>query len=270
MKEVTVNTIQGIGDTLWVYRKLSPLYDKINFNIIVVDDSKVQQRSKDFLLSLDKTKSVNFSLAFEERYHNLVSSYGVIKDEPVYDYSVNAWLETGTHINNIDSNPVDWDINLKVTPVDNLPEKYLLVYISGSSRHDNLYQLTDDHWMKLIISTAILKGLDEIIFIGAEYDRWKISAIVDMLKPTPLKCQIMLLDLPRSCYIIKNAEYFIAYQSGLCMLAEELGTETFMVWYPMLLRMQTTWIRPENIEKRLFRHGYFNQSFNGMMNTIKE
>jgi hypothetical protein len=42
-----------------------------------------------------------------------------------------------------------------------------------------------------------------------------------------------------------------------------------MVWHPHLDKMQDTWIRKENIEQRLFRHCFFNDPFEVMIEKLK-
>jgi hypothetical protein len=266
---ITINTVQGIGDLIWVYRKLGKLYDQIKFNILIIEDTDVQKRSEQFLLTLDKCAGVDFIVTSSEHYGNVAKCKCDIKNLENFDYAVNAWLEDGIHIDDIDDNPVLWDINLKTEHVDDLPEKYLLVYSSGSSRHENLYQLSNDHWAELIIETAKFKGLTDVIFIGAPYDEWKIKEVISTIGDK-LSCEAKLVDIKKSSFIIQHAEYFIAYQSGLCMLSEELGTPTFMIWFPHLVGMQNTWIRKENIENNLFKHTYFDNSVELMIHMMKD
>jgi len=270
-KIIKVNTVQGIGDLMWVYRKLAPLVDGIKFNILLTNNDTTQRRSGDFLATLDKCAGVEFTMVPGHKYDQLAKSKCVIQNSDAFDYAVNAWLEDGIHLDDIDTNPVLWDMNLKSEETENLPEKYLLVYVSGSERHANrIKQMADGDWVRLIGETAIEKNLNNIIFIGAEYDRWKVESVINAMKTLPFNCIPMFADIKKSTHIIKNADYFVAYQSGLCMIAEEFGVQTAMVWFPDLVKMRDTWIRKENIDKKLFTHLYFNQTIESMISQIKD
>lgn len=271
MKKIKVNTVQGIGDLLWVYRKLAPLCDKIDFNILLISDNPIEKRSDAFLKTLEKCNDVTFTLD-NGQYRNLVAfkpKLRSLNDGDVINYAVNGWLESGVHIDDIDEFPVLWDLNLKSEDVIGLPEKYLLVYASGSSRHEQVSQLTTSAWAELILETAGLKGLTDVVFIGAAYDAWKFADIKKEISEK-INCIDCFMDIRKTMYVIQNAEFFIAYQSGLCMLAEEFGIPTLMIWFPHLQIMQNTWIRSKNIEDKLFIHCLFNEPIKTMLDRIKE
>lgn len=272
MKTIKVNTVQGIGDLIWVYRKLAPVCDQIKFNILIVNNDEVQRRSEAFLRTLDKCQSALFEFSNPNRYNYLAAmtpKLAPINDgETMLDYAVNRWLENGVHIDDIDEYPVLWDLNLKSEPVANLPERYLLVYASGSSRHDGSTQMNTAGWVELVLEVAKLKGLTDVVFIGASYDFWKAREIMSQIG-TRLNCHELFTEIRQTMYIIQKAEYFISFQSGLCMLSEEFATPTFMIWFPQLNKMQNTWIRKKHIEKKLFTHCFFSDPVSVMLDKLK-
>jgi FkbM family methyltransferase len=263
-KIVSVNSVQGIGDLMWVYRKIAPYVDGIKFNILITAPHPVQMRSKSFLWTLPKCKGVSFRLAqpwfYEEVAHGKYTLGELFTGKKEFVYAVNKWLEDGVQIDDIEPDTkVLWNIGLESTPVKDLPEKYLLVYASGSSRHDGTFQLTTSDWVTMILDAADQLDVDDIVFTGAAYDEWKTDEIIDAIGDRA-DCYKLFNEIRETMYVIQNAKYFIAYQSGLCMLSEEFGIPTFMIWSPQLDRMKTSWMRKENVEKQLFGHCYFNES----------
>jgi hypothetical protein len=270
MKSVKINTVQGIGDLMWVYRKLAPIYDKIHFNVMVVDHNPIQHRGEEFLKTLDKCSGVSFEQVSRLHYKVLAQDRGVIVDQPHYDYAINAWLEDGVHLDDIDSNPVLWDLNLGSKRVAGLPPDYLLVYISGNKGETGCgTQMDDKDWVELISMVARHKDFKTILFTGAKYDEQKMLGVISLLRKAGFNCHLMLTPIRETMFLIKNARFFVAYQSGLCMLSEELGTPTLMVWFPFLKKMQTTWIRKANIEKKLIKHCYFDMGVAEMFDQVK-
>lgn len=271
MKSVTIDTVQGIGDLMWVYRKLAPLYDRINFNVLKVNDTMVQRRGEPFLRTLDKCGGVTYKMVSSADYNVLAKEPCVIKpDYTQYRYAINAWLESGVHLDDIDKNPVLWNLNLGSKRIGNLPKDYLLVYISGNKGTTGCgTQMDDKDWAELIDLVARKKDIKNILFTGAPYDEEKMWKVMQLVREKKFNCHMLLMPIREAMFLIQSAKYFISYQSGLCMLAEEFGTPTLMVWFSFLKAMKNTWIRKENIEKGLIEHCYFDQSPNEMFWQIK-
>ncbi len=269
MKTATVNTVQGIGDLIWVYRKLSNHFDKMNFNILCVSQDAIQKRAEAFVKLLPKCGDVSYKVVKPSEYNALAKKRCLIDDRETFDYSVNAWLESGIHLDSIDEHPVNWDLGISPKQVD-LPNKYLLVYISGCSHNYGFYQMRNKQWSELIVSTAIHKNIERVIFIGAPFDKVVLNEVAASVSQK-LSCSVYTdMHITQSIWIIKNAEYFISYQSGLCMLAEEFGTKTFMLWFPDLAPMTSAWIRRKHLESGLFKHGFFGMDLKTMIDVVKK
>lgn len=72
IKTITIKTVQGVGDVFWVYQKLSPYFDKINFIICVINlDCPVQKRVLPFLKLLPKVDNFKLELVTSEYYDSL-------------------------------------------------------------------------------------------------------------------------------------------------------------------------------------------------------
>jgi hypothetical protein len=267
MKEITVDTVQGIGDLIWVYRKLSSVYDKINLNILAIDKGPIQTRAKQFIETLSKIGSINYKVVTSNEYMRVAAG---LYATPLVDgeYSVNAWLERGIHIENIDDYPVSWDIGLKFSPVAT-PKKYVLLYVSGCSHNLGYYQMSSEEWAYIAVSACQLVGVDTCILIGAQFDGDKLNEIRNLIGAKVKTYAITDYTISQTSYLIKNAEYFIAYQSGLCMIAEEIGKHTLMVWFPHLAPMTSTWIRRNHLAEQLIMHTFFGMNIENIIEAIK-
>ena len=268
MKTITVNTPQGIGDLIWIYRKLSLVYDIINITILIIQENKVQKRSYDFLKTLDKIGIVNFKIVSCREYNKVAKSMYTV-DDILCDYSVNAWLENGVHIDKIDKYPINWNINLKLG-LSVVNYNYVLLYVSGCSHNSPYYQMSPENWSQLIVSVCNFIGTKNCIMIGAPYDNKKLSEIYKMAKSS-LDIELFTdLHIKETMRIISNAEYFVSYQSGLSIIAEELRTPTLMVYYPENKKMVDTWVRNENISKGLIKSVFFGNSVNSIVGSSKD
>jgi len=255
MKTITVDTVQGLGDLLWVYRKLAPLYEKINLNVLIVKDDAVQKRSGDFLKTLPQVGEVNFKTVLSETYRRVAQGFYDTNDLNG-EYSINGWLEHGIHIDQIDSNPVMWDVGLKVEPVSTRAN-YLLLYVSGCPHNSEFHQMASDAWANLAIKAARAARADRCLLVGAPYDAAKLIEVQALIQPALPSRVITDFNISQTAALIKGAKYFVAYQSGLCMLSEELGVPTFMVYYPHNAAMVSTWIRRKHLLAGLFRNAFF-------------
>lgn len=268
MREITVDTVQGIGDLVWVYRKLAPLYERINLNVLVIKEDTVQMRAREFLGTLDQVGKVNFKVVTPEEYGRVAR--GLYKTSDINgEYCVNAWLERGIHLDNIDDSPVMWDINLKKMPVE-VPKDYLLLYVSGGSHNFKYYQMRSNAWADLAIKISRMLGVSDCILVGASYDKIKLNEIKTLIG-SRAKARVMAeCNIQETTTLIEGARYFLAYQSGLCIIAEEVGTPTLMVYYPENTAMVSTWIRRENLIRGLIKSTTFGVPPSGMLNLANQ
>lgn len=255
MGEITLDTVQGIGDLIWVYRKLSLLYDRINLNVLVIQDDVVQTRAREFLGTLDRIGQVNFKVVTPQEYGRVARGlYGI--NQLNGEYCVNAWLERGIHLEAIDESPVCWDINLKRQPLD-APQDYFLLYVSGGSHNFKFYQMRSAQWAELAIKISRLLGVSDCVLVGAAYDKKKLIEIKAAIG-SRVKTRVMAeCNIRETTSLIAGARYFLAYQSGLCIIAEEVGTPTLMVYYPENAAMTSAWIRRENLLRGLIKSTLF-------------
>lgn len=257
MREITIDTPQGIGDLIWVYRKLSLYYDKINVNVLVVEHSPVQERSKDFLKTLDRIGEINFKKVSCRDYDRVAKGFYKVGDIR-QEYSVNAWLEQGTHIDSIDNYNVNWDINLKVGKPC-IDKEYILLYISGCNHNYRNYQMRPKEWADIAVSVCNKIGIGKCVLIGAQYDKEMLSSINKAIANRIKTIVATNYSIQDTSGVIAGSTYFISYQSGLCMIAEELSVPTLMVYFPENRKMVSAWIRKNNLEIGLFKSVFFGE-----------
>ncbi len=267
MSEITIDTVQGIGDLIWVYRKLSSVFDRINLNILAIDNSAIQKRAEQFAKSLTKIGDVKYKIVSSEHYSRVARGMYAMPEKDG-EYSVNAWLEKGIHLDAIDSSPVSWDIGLKLSPVQ-INRQYLLLYVSGCAHNLGYYQMKSEEWAEIAVAACKIMTVDTCILIGAAFDKTKLDEVRSAIGARLRTYVHTDHNIAETSYLIKQAKYFVAYQSGLCMIAEELSTPMLMVWFPYLAPMTSAWVRRECLASGLVSHTFFGMPINNIIDVIK-
>lgn len=262
MNELTINTCQGIGDIFWVYRKVFHHCDTINFNICCLDLDTLSKRSISWIKDWPKVKSVQAIQVTNMRYHHLIACHHSLKDlldGKISDYAVNYDLEQGVHLDDIDDYKVAWDIELPIEPL-NLPYKdYFLLYVSGS-----LYYWKLEDWIQLI---KLINPKLPIIIIGALWDQ----KVIQELRIGLMEYKIMpYVDLPPKyvSHIIKNAKFFLSYQSGLGIIADHYNVNQCMIYFPQYNKLMYSWCKKEHIRTKF--HGITMQNITVVSKMIEK
>jgi ADP-heptose:LPS heptosyltransferase len=85
----------------------------------------------------------------------------------------------------------------------------------------------------------------KLVIIGAEFDR----AVVDELELLFVEWSAVSFvgERPEQVmYILDNAEFFIGYQSGLGIMADNMQTPQLMMYFSHLDKMQYSWCQPKH------------------------
>jgi hypothetical protein len=269
MFQVAVPT--GVGDIFWVYQKLRPYVDTIHFNIMCASQSaKLESRAVPFLELLPGVSKVSM----------LQLPIGVIKQElsktkPLTDilattnaarrYSVNYALEQGIRLDAIDPDrQVLWDVNFNVSQDRHITEDYLLVYVSGT-KHKAVWR--PRAWARLVhrLSEQIFEHQLPIVLLGAPYDAVSLDRIQVLLREWfKLDSRVITdSDAATSIRIIRDAKFFVGYQSGLNVIADNYDVPQLMVYFNWLSPMLYTWCQPCNIRTKFFAYT-FGQGWEGV------
>jgi hypothetical protein len=271
--EITIKTVQGVGDIFWVYQKLYNHFDIINFIICVVDlNCPVQKRVLPFLKLLPKVKHFKLELVSSKYYDNLAKIKKTIPEllnewshnnKKVIEYTVNKWLEDGVRIDQIDSYSIVDNVNLINTHVD-IPyntKEYITLYISGNKISQ---EWQPERYSKLIHNTFLKNNIKyPIILLGAEYDKKHLVIAGNELMKYGYEI-FYLIDKPfeNVIYIIKNSKYFIGYQSGLSILADNYDIPQTMLYFNFLGNLMYSWPKQKNIDSNIYNAFKFNENIN--------
>src|ERR1019366_10818143 len=134
-RTASINTVQGIGDIFWVYQKLAPYFDTININILCLQPTAVQLRAESFCKMLPKVGDVTHTQVSRDAYKRVTEGMYKLSDVlnasgPV-DYAVNAPLERGINLRDIDpETQIEEFVDIGL-PKHLEQEDYLCVFVSG-------------------------------------------------------------------------------------------------------------------------------------------
>jgi hypothetical protein len=249
MLERELYVCQGLGDIFWVYQKMAPNYDVLDFNICILKENQVQRRSVDWLKCFPKVRHVKTCLTSEGKYYNLSRRRSKYHDRW---YCVNRYLEEGNRLEQI-AGPTQWNIQLKETQVK-VPNKYLTCFVSGA-RKVALWQPCQ--WIELIQRLYVHYRLP-ILFLGAEYDK-------DMTLELAYKSKVpnetfIDYDPAKVIYILKNSSFHFGYQCGLNVIADNYKVPQLMLYYPELRKMMYSWCQPDHRKAMIFRANTFDRT----------
>ncbi len=267
-KSIAISTVQGIGDIFWVYQKLAPFFDWIDINVYVSAFNNIQTRSVEWLKIFPKIRTVNVQTVKQEVYYGLMRSLSPLdnvlakaKTKEIVPYAVNAWLEEGTRIDEIDEHPILETVKLDVEPCDIGLNEYIVVNIPGAVESPNVKCWRIDEWDALIRSIYFKYKLSyPIVLVGADFDVKAINQLHDKLVDMGIMLKTVIGEKPaKVCSIIKAAKLFIGFQSGLNVIAENFDVNHISVDYVSLEKMKYTWCKKKNKERSFYAF-LFNQT----------
>ena len=269
-KAISINTVQGIGDIFWCYQKLAPYFDTINLRILCVDNGPIQQRAKEFCTMLPKVGTVEYACVPHQVYNKLAAgSYSLAHvlqaNGTRVDYAVNAPLEKGVRLRDIDagSNLEEFvDLGL---PVHVPREDFLCLFVAGSK---NSRVWKPEQWVSAAVKLSARIGNQAIALIGANWDK-NIQAHISMAlrrQGFTVANYVGQLGLADSVDVIRRARFFLGYQSGLNVIADNYDVPQLMVYFQHLEPMMYTWPKPANVGTR-FHAGTFAQP-DGLVDSV--
>lgn len=284
MRIANVIVPPGVGDIFWVYQKIYHYFDEINFLITIVGNTRldIQKRSEGLVKFFPKVRNVEF-IEYGPQIHDFIhKEYKTLRQvfrevdyredlpEHVTNYyhfrlQANIWLEAGIRLEDIDQ-PLKtaFHLPLPTQPIGNLPSEYLLVYVSGDTeRHSsNLpYLWSPEVWTRLIVRAYRKlfgsRRSAKIVLTGALFDVVTLDKIADLLAPYGIPVhKVYQPAAPGLFWLLSSARYFIGYQSGLNILAENFKTRQLMIYFPVYREIADTWVSPEGRVDR-FNWAYF-------------
>jgi len=265
VKTITINTVQGIGDIFWCYQKLAPHVERVNINVLCLDFDALQQRARDFCRMLPKVGGVSYSQVSDAAYRRVVRMQArlaellALPDGSIVDYAVNAPLERGVKLREIDPGfAVQEFVDLGIEPPQHLSD-YLCAFVSGTQ---NDLCWSPGEWVAAIRQLAAKIGTDQVLLIGAQWDAPVQSFIEGELRARLRVANYTgLLSLADSIRIIRGAKFFFGFQSGLNVIADNYDVRQLMLYYESLKPMMFAWCKEQNADARIYRAATFRDSF---------
>lgn len=275
-RPLRVHTYSGIGDISWVYSKLVTLnrpLDIVYYTIPEMANQPLGSRCVPLLQMLPGVRSYRISTLQTRmlRAHNPVDRDEIDACDEIY-CAANTHLEIGRRIEEflpgVDTNH-HYPLNIPEEDrryarhlTKNIPD-YCLLYISSIGGNAHWGGWGADQWAALIYQYRMLIDNKPVLLIGAEWDH-------DLAKLLHLPNMINLVGqttLGTTLELIKLSRHFIAFPSGLAIMACQLKHPVLM-FYPRSLRclhyswpppamiadhsyIATQWGNPEDIMKRV-------------------
>ncbi len=263
MSEVTITTVQGIGDLFWCYQKLAPLYDWIHFNVLTIDNAcPVQTRAKEFLTLLPKYGAHWFTQVSRDDYHRIATLRPRLPIAgPWFEYAVNNWLEGGTSLYEIDDQPVLEFVQLRGVRDTEFRMSTIVVFVAGMKGNQEPGLWSAHQWAEVAKQMMRKFEASQFDFVGAAWDGEDAQAVIGFLERDGLRCHNLCghLNLAESTYIIRTGKAFLGYQSGLNVLAENYDVPQLMVYFDRLKPMMHTWKKPKSTAFRAMTFGQYSE-----------
>jgi len=252
----------GAGDIHWVMLKLES-FIKSRFaegagrpEVWVWCEAKSTRRSEDYVRRIPFVKWGGY---FDGNPHRAFGSQVFVRGKPWivknwegFDYFIafNAPLGQGTELELLlPECDVNWDYPLKLTGADlrfgkKLARKhgeYVAVWFCGHSFYKGwMDKFTVTQMHDLI---ARLEGDHKVVLTGAKWDeqfmrQFQSPRRLDLVGKTSMGELLGLL---------KHAKAYVGHAAGQGMLAQHIGTKTFLLWHPhqWVPAFMTNWVDPK-------------------------
>lgn len=266
MKHLRLLVPQGIGDIYWTYQVAEPHADSIEYEVLQEVDNYpwMASRADEFLRLLPKVKRVTQRIVPRGQYNELVNrryDFSEVHAAGGGYYAVNNALENGVRIEDCSLWPIKKVVDFPERPTPALPGEqyaihlhggYVVLYVSVSSMNPEHRRIRGvwgvDEWVSLVNGCyEMLPGGDarpRLVVVGAEYDRPIVDHLVarlEHLSPLPA----VGFKMESVIELLRRADLFLNYQSGLSVIADQLGTPQMWMCFPCYPKMLYSWCRQD-------------------------
>ena len=264
-RDVTLVVPQGIGDIFWCYQKLAPYFHEIKFRVPTSSmwSKDIQLRSAAWVQLFPKCTGVDFinqpynPNAEPMRVTDLLAEYDKGKRE--FEYAVNAPLERGVRLEEIDADSlIEWRVPVRLSrnPLRQPPsEPYIVIYLSGNTADavsKGIWTVND--WVNFVTKFWVERNLRyPAVVIGAEYDRAIVEVLAKMIRKNGIREAVWIGADPENVLdLIQGARFFMGYQSGMGIMADNLGVPSLMMYFDWLDKMKYSWCQPGHALKKFY------------------
>lgn len=262
---INIRVPAGIGDISWTYSKICNLGEKINW-YISDDDPK---RSLEYVKLLPLTNSAKY---IHWNFHNVADHtlpHNTTKEklltlcrEKTQSVSPNRWLEQGKTLDSFMPElytTYHYGFHVPLPDIENM-EKYFSAIQNPIGIYTSSYQTNAvwsgwpmNNWVKLI--TGLRNNIKNLtfIFIGATWDTSYTDDLKKLLPGTDIRDLCGVTHIAQTIEAIRHLKYFIAFPSGLPVLANVLFTPVMMFYPHHLEHIMSTWPDPETIKDLTYK-----------------
>lgn len=262
---INIRVPAGIGDISWTYSKLINLNEKINWYIS--DDAP--QRSLEYVKLFPLTESAQY---IHWNFHNVADHtlpHDTTKEnllklcrENIQSVSPNRWLEQGKTLDSFMPElytTYHYGFNIPLHDIDFVEQAFSKIQnpigIFTSSYQTNAVWSgwSQNNWIDLI--TGLHNKIKNLTFIllGAKWDKPYTDDLIKLLPNINLVDLCGQTHIARTIEIIRKLKYFIAFPSGLPVLANVLFTPVMMFYPHHLNHIMNTWPDPETVKNLLYK-----------------
>lgn len=252
-KEITIIGPTGVGDVFWVYQKFAPYFDKINFDLMWTRGNRPQlpdeeptvmeMRAIDWIKCLPKVHEVKMKYLFQDividtchQYPQMADIINAWKNNEEIFYCLNEWLNDGIRLEDIDpGSKLEWNIPVPSEPFELPCDEYALFFVGGTchdtngitvSHMKNLFHMWNvDVFVDLLIKVYNKYSKSWPVFvIGGSHERHLYDYISRLFAIKGIATYPMYCKNPKQVtYLMKNTKFFLHYQCGLSVWADNLN-----------------------------------------------
>ena len=265
-REITLNVPQGLGDIWWPYALAAPHFDRINLNLLTIGSDAQQFRSCEWPGLLPKAGAVNFRLVHSDDYGRRAATKTTAAEiverwetgQHEQDLACNGWLEAGNRLEELGE--PQWDIDMRSEPHGLPYQRYVCLAVSGdTARHPSgLWPI--DTWLECVDLLYRRYEWDlPVVLLGADFDRPATEPLAEGLRARGYTVDLLVSNTlcARKVDAVKRCAFFLGYQSGLNILADNFNRPQLMVFFNRLAKMIRSFAKPANLAAGLFNPALF-------------
>lgn len=276
----------GIGDISWIYTKWCNFSRMTGWKVLwSVAGKDKPLRGGDLVQLLpevywggyleDRESWQVHSQCLPTKWPDTMGGFGFLVKPYVQNLSANIHLELGNPLSEwMPMLPINYHYSLGIKPDDQRAAESLIasmskptiaVYVSNRDKDNQKncgWALWDvDTWCKFLNDILHTPGCENasFVFLGAEYDRDKTTAVCNQLgiymSPATEKRRQLLIgeSLGKALWSIAKCNYMFAYPGGLGILANVLRVPSMMMLPWLLKKLETVYADPLDMASGLHK-----------------
>ena len=256
----------GIGDASWVYSKVKHFPSIFGRPVVIAMPGAEPQRGHQLIERLPNVRWGGYEKSWQhdQIFRNAIPGYApkeAFTPGVWHSIECNRWLEWGKPLEKwFPWCPTDYHYDIRIEPEETVAAGMLLASLPGPVWSIYVSNRDKENYPGWTIWTAeewewILSRLPgSFVFLGAEYDRDKTEDVQQRMQQLGRKTALCLgqsLGVALAC--LKSSDRFLAYPSGIGILANVLRTPGVMLLSKPLPGLEQSFGDPEDLESGRYR-----------------